>query len=64
MPSGEAYWQLFSTSYGPTKALADTLGERREELHRAWVEFFEANYRSGEEVVHTRDYLFVHGRRR
>ncbi len=64
IPSGEAYWQLFSTSYGPTKTLADTLGERREELHRAWVEFFEANYRSGDHVVHTRDYLFVQGRRR
>jgi ubiquinone/menaquinone biosynthesis C-methylase UbiE len=39
MPSGEAYWELFSSSYGPTKTLADSLGERREELHRDWVEF-------------------------
>jgi hypothetical protein len=29
VPSGEAYWELFSTSYGPTKTLADSLGERR-----------------------------------
>jgi SAM-dependent methyltransferase len=29
VPSGEAYWELFSTSYGPTKMLADSLGERR-----------------------------------
>ena len=36
--SGEAYWQLFSSSYGPTKVLADSIGDRREELHRAWVE--------------------------
>ena len=46
VPSGEAYWELFSTSYGPTKVLADTLGDRREELHRDWVDFFETNYRS------------------
>ena len=45
MPSGEAYWELFSTSYGPTKVLADSLGDRREDLHRAWVEFFETEYR-------------------
>jgi SAM-dependent methyltransferase len=62
--SGEAYWQLFSTCYGPTKTLADTLGARREELHHAWVEFFERQYRRGDGIVHTRDYLFVHGRRR
>jgi hypothetical protein len=55
MPSGEAYWELFSTSYGPTKVLADSLGERREELHRAWVEFFETEYRrNGESPVHAR----------
>ena len=44
--SGEEYWELFSTSYGPTKTLADSLGERREDLHRDWVEFFEQNYLS------------------
>jgi hypothetical protein len=41
LPSGEAYWELFSTSYGPTKVLADALGERRKDLHHAWVDFFE-----------------------
>jgi hypothetical protein len=64
MPSGEAYWDLFSTSYGPTKVLADSLGERRDELHRAWVEFFETNYVEGGEIVHTREFLLVLGRRR
>jgi SAM-dependent methyltransferase len=64
MESGEAYWELFSTSYGPTKTLADSLGDRREELHRAWVDFFESEYRVGDEIVHTRDYLLVLGRRR
>jgi ubiquinone/menaquinone biosynthesis C-methylase UbiE len=62
--SGEAYWELFSTSYGPTKTLADTLGSRREELHRAWVDFFEDNYRADGEIAHTREYLLVLGERR
>ena len=64
VPSGEAYWELFSTSYGPTKMLADSLGERREELQRAWVEFFESNYREDGEIAHTREYLLVVGERR
>jgi SAM-dependent methyltransferase len=64
LPSGEAYWELFSTSYGPTKTLADSLGERREELRRDWVEFFETNYREDGEIVHTREYLLVLGTRR
>lgn len=64
LPSGEAYWELFSTSYGPTKTLADSLGERREELHRTWVDFFETNYAENGEVVHPREYLLVAGERR
>jgi ubiquinone/menaquinone biosynthesis C-methylase UbiE len=62
--SGEEYWELFSTSYGPTKTLADSLGDRREELHRAWVDFFESEYRDADEIVHTREYLLVLGQRR
>jgi 2-polyprenyl-3-methyl-5-hydroxy-6-metoxy-1,4-benzoquinol methylase len=31
---------------------------------RAWIDFFESEYRSGDEIVHTREYLFVWGRRR
>jgi ubiquinone/menaquinone biosynthesis C-methylase UbiE len=62
--SAEEYWELFSTSYGPTKTLADSLGERREELHRDWVDFFEQNYRADGEIVHTREYLFVLGIRK
>jgi SAM-dependent methyltransferase len=64
VPSGEAYWDLFSTSYGPTKTLADALGDRREELHRDWVDFFEQNYRTNGEIAHTREYLLVLGTRR
>ena len=64
VPSGEDYWELFSTSYGPTKTLADGLGDRREDLHRDWVEFFETNYRENGEIVHTREFLLVLGTRR
>jgi 2-polyprenyl-3-methyl-5-hydroxy-6-metoxy-1,4-benzoquinol methylase len=64
MPSAEAYWDLFSTSYGPTKTLADSLGDRREELHRDWVEFFESNYAEDGGIAHTREYLLVLGTRR
>jgi SAM-dependent methyltransferase len=64
VPSGEAYWELFSTSYGPTKTLAESLGERRDELRRAWVDFFESNYHAGGEIAHTREYVLVVGKRR
>jgi hypothetical protein len=64
MPSAEHYWELFSTSYGPTKTLAESLGERRDELHRDWIEFFETNYSEDGEIVHTREYLLISGVRR
>jgi ubiquinone/menaquinone biosynthesis C-methylase UbiE len=62
---GEDYWQLFSTSYGPTKTLAESLPEhRREEFHQTWVDFFENEYRSGDHIAHTREYLLIVGTRR
>ncbi len=62
--SGEEIWQLFVTSYGPTKMLADSLEpERREELHRTWVEFFEG-YRVNGAISQPRQYLVVLGTRR
>ena len=65
MPSGEAYWELFATSYGPTKVLADSLeSDRRQELHDNWVEFFESNYRSNGEIAHAREYLLITGARK
>jgi len=64
VPSGEDYWELFSTSYGPTKTLAEGLGDRREDLRRDWVEFFETNYRRDGEIAHTREFLVVLGTRR
>jgi ubiquinone/menaquinone biosynthesis C-methylase UbiE len=65
VPTGEDYWQLFSSSYGPTKTLADSLdAERREEFHRTWVEFFETNYRRDGQIDHDREYLLILGTRR
>jgi 2-polyprenyl-3-methyl-5-hydroxy-6-metoxy-1,4-benzoquinol methylase len=64
MPSAEAYWDLFSSSYGPTKTLAESLGDRREDLHRDWVEFFQSNYAENGGIAHTREYLLVLGTRR
>lgn len=62
---GEEYWQLFSTSYGPTKTLAESLTEeRRNEFHRAWVDFFENEYRDGDHIAHKREYLLILGTRR
>ena len=53
------------SSYGPTKTLAESLDDdRREELHQAWVDFFESNYRSDGEIDHDREWLFVYGTRR
>jgi SAM-dependent methyltransferase len=64
LPSGEEYWQLFSTSYGPTKSAVEALDDdRREEFHRAWVEFGDAR-REGDQMVHHREYLLTLGTRR
>jgi SAM-dependent methyltransferase len=61
---GEEYWELFSTSYGPTKTAADALDdERREAFHQTWVDFFEER-REGDEVVHHREWLLTLGTRR
>jgi ubiquinone/menaquinone biosynthesis C-methylase UbiE len=62
---GEEYWQIFSSSYGPTKTLAESLDDdRREEFHRAWVDFFESEYADDGEIAHDREYLLVLGTRR
>jgi SAM-dependent methyltransferase len=63
--SGEAHWELFSTSFGPTKTLVESLGvDRRDELYRAWIEFSEQGRREGDELVHDREYLLTVGARR
>ncbi len=65
VPTGEDYWQLFSSSYGPTKTAADALDEdRRDRFHQAWVEYFDSNYWLNGGVSHPRQYLLVMGTRR
>lgn len=54
--SAEEYWQDMVQNYGPTKVLHESLGDRGEELHRAWVESLPPDHR--------RPYLLVKGTRR
>jgi SAM-dependent methyltransferase len=62
--SGEGVWELFYGSYGPTKVLAESLDdERREELHRSFVDFHE-QHRANGGIRMPREYLLVLGRKR
>lgn len=62
--SGEAGWQLLSTSVGPMKALAASLDDdRREQLHREFVEYLES-FRGDGGIRGLGDYVLVIGTRR
>jgi SAM-dependent methyltransferase len=62
--SGQAVWQLFVDSYGPTKALADSLDEdRRRKLERAFVELHD-RVRNADGIHFSRTYLLTLGTRR
>jgi SAM-dependent methyltransferase len=62
--SGEAAWELFSTSYGPTKTLAESLDdEKREAMHREWVEYFD-QFKTDDGISQPRPYVLVIGERR
>jgi SAM-dependent methyltransferase len=62
--SGEEAWQLFSTSFGPIKALSESLeGDRLAEFHDAFKEFHEG-FRENGGVRVPRQYLLVLGTRR
>lgn len=62
--SGESIWQLFSTEYGPTKTLADSLDdEQREALHREFVELHERSRTNGG-IAFSRTYLLTLGTRK
>lgn len=64
VPTAEDAWELFSTSYGPTKTLADSLDEsRRDEFRRRFVELH-ARYDDGTGVRMPRAYLLTLGTRR
>lgn len=63
-PSAEDYWQEMSQNYGPTRTLHESLGERGEELHQAWLAFFDTDeFRRDDGFVQEREYLLVTGRR-
>jgi SAM-dependent methyltransferase len=62
--SGEAVWELFSTEYGPTKVLAESLDdEQREQLRRNFVELHEASRENGG-IAFSRTYLLTLGTRK
>jgi SAM-dependent methyltransferase len=64
MESGEAVWQLWVRDYGPTKTLYESLDdERREELHRAFVDLHEQSRTNGGLRV-SRTYLLTVGTHR
>jgi len=62
--SGEAIWQLFTSSHGNFKALVESLAhDRREEFHRAFVDYLE-RFRAAGGIRAPDDYLLVVGKRR
>lgn len=62
--SGEEVWQLFSTAFGPVKTMAESFDdERREELHRTFVDFYESSRTNGG-IRMERRYLVTTGTRR
>jgi SAM-dependent methyltransferase len=61
--SANEIWELFTTAYGPTKVLADSLDdERRAALRRNWLAYFE-QFRNGAGVSQPRPYLLTLGTR-
>lgn len=64
MDSAQEYWDLFASSYGPTKTLVEAIGDRADDMQRDWIDFFETNYQENGEIVHAREYLLVLGTRR
>jgi SAM-dependent methyltransferase len=62
-PSGEAAWNTFSTSYGPTKSLAASLDEdRRTSLRRDFIAFHDG-FRTELGICVPREYLLSLGKR-
>lgn len=62
--SGETAWEMFATSYGPTKTLAASLApDRREALRRDFAAFHDG-FRSELGLTVPRDYLVTIGTRK
>ena len=62
--SGEAVWQDFLDTYGPSRTLSESLDPaRRAELARTMADFFE-QYRDGDGIHQPRAYYVVLGTRR
>jgi SAM-dependent methyltransferase len=62
--SGESVWQLFSSEYGPTKTLADSLEDgRRDRLHEDFVDLHERSRTDGG-IRFSRTYLLTLGTRK
>ncbi len=63
-PSGEAAWNTFSNSYGPTKALAASLGDtKRAELRRDFIAFHDG-FPTDLGICLPREYLLTVGIKR
>lgn len=62
--SGEAVWEIFVTSYGPTKMLAASLDATRREELREEFEALHESYRAREGIRMPRSYLLTLGTRR
>jgi ubiquinone/menaquinone biosynthesis C-methylase UbiE len=63
-PSAEAAWQTFSTSYGPTKMLADTLEPSKRDALRADFIGFHAGFPTALGICVPREYWLTVGVRR
>ena len=63
-PSAEAAWETFSTSYGPTKALADSLVSSRRALLRADFVAFHAGFPTPLGICVPREYWLTVGIRK
>ena len=63
--TAEETWELFSTAYGPTKALANSLDdEKREALKADWIEYFDQFKADDGSVSQPRPYVLVLGERK
>jgi len=63
-PSAEAVWDLYVTSAGPVKALADSLPpDRYDALRQAFIALVDA-HRGPDGIRFPREYLLILGRRR